>query len=71
MARTRINLTDDHFRVVLKRRDEERNQLYWKMNAFLLEDPYTRVLTEELIQKYQKKMNYHSSASVPKVERRA
>ena len=30
------------------------------MNAFLLEDPFTRVLTEELIQKYQKKMNYHN-----------
>jgi hypothetical protein len=57
VAKTRINSTDDHFQVVLKRKDEEKNQLYWKMNAFLLEEPYTKLLTEELIQGYIQKMN--------------
>lgn len=57
VAKTRINSTDDHFQVTLKRKDEEKNRLYWKMNAFLLDDPYTRVLTEELIFSYRQRMN--------------
>jgi hypothetical protein len=56
IAKTRISATDDHFQVVLKRKDEEKNRLHWKMNAFLLDDPYTKVLTEELIQSWLNRM---------------